>query len=101
MNKKQIINKIVNDLPTSDMRGKMTNEEWYGWFEECWNKAINYTHCSTLLLCLVDDFNFLTKDKVYKMQEEPEGHYVVIDDLGEKRLLWKKYFKIVDQTAIV
>lgn len=64
-------------------------------------KAINVIQCSKLLLCLVDDFNFLTKDKLYKMQEEPEGHYVVIDDFGEKRLLWKKYFKVVDETAIV
>ena len=45
MNKKQIIDKIVNDLPMSDMLGKMTKEEWQGWFEECWDKAINYTHC--------------------------------------------------------
>ena len=49
MNKKQIIDKIVNDLPMSDMLGKMTKEEWYGWFEECWDKAINYTHCCTKL----------------------------------------------------
>ena len=45
MSKKQIINKIVNDLPRRDIRGEMTKEEWYGWFEECWNKAINYTPC--------------------------------------------------------
>jgi hypothetical protein len=49
MNKKQIIDKIVNDLPMSDMLGKMTKEEWHGWFEECWDKAINYTHCCTEL----------------------------------------------------
>ena len=42
MNKKQIIEQIVKDLPTRDMRGEMTNEEWYGWFEECWDKAITY-----------------------------------------------------------
>ena len=45
MSKKQIINKIVNDLPRRAIRGEMTKEEWYGWFEECWNKAINYTPC--------------------------------------------------------
>jgi len=49
MNKKQIIDKIVNDLPMSDMLGKMTKEEWHGWFEECWDKAIDFTHCSTQL----------------------------------------------------
>lgn len=47
MNKKQIIYKIVNDLPTSDMRGELTKEEWYAWFEECWEQAINYTSCCT------------------------------------------------------
>jgi hypothetical protein len=59
-------------------------------------KAINYTRCSTLLLCLDDDFNFLTKNKTYEMVSEPDGHYVVIDDFGEERLLWKKYFKILN-----
>ena len=49
MNKKQIIDKIVNDLPMSDMLGKMTKEEWHGWFEECWDKAIDFKHCSTQL----------------------------------------------------
>jgi hypothetical protein len=59
-------------------------------------EAINYTRCSTLLLCLDDDFNFLTKNKTYEMVSEPDGHYVVIDDFGEERLLWKKYFKILN-----
>lgn len=63
MNKKQIISKIVNDLPTSDMRGEMTNEEWHGWFEECWDKAINYTRCC-MELCDVCNNNqvFETED---------------------------------------
>jgi hypothetical protein len=30
------------------------------------------------------------------MVSEPDGHYVVIDDFGEERLLWKKYFKILN-----
>jgi hypothetical protein len=93
MSKKQIIDKIVNDLPMNDMLGKMTKEEWHGWFEECWDKAINYTHCCTQLLCLDDDFYFLTKGKTYKMESEPDGHYVVIDDFGQERLLWQKYFE--------
>jgi hypothetical protein len=58
--------------------------------------AINYTHSCTQLLCLDDDFNFLTKNKTYEMVSEPDGHYVVIDDFGEERLLWKKYFKILN-----
>ena len=58
-------------------------------------KAINYTHCCTQLLCVSDDFNFVTKGRVYNMEDEPDGHYVIIDDFGEKRLLWKHYFEIV------
>jgi len=58
--------------------------------------AINYTRCCTQLLCLDDGFNFLTKGQTYKMISEPDGHYVVIDDFGEERLLWKKYFKILN-----
>lgn len=58
-------------------------------------KAINYTHSCTQLLCDSDDFNFVTKGRVYNMKDEPDGHYVIIDDFGEKRLLWKHYFEIV------
>ena len=58
-------------------------------------EAINYTHCCTQLLCVSDDFNFVTKGRVYNMEDEPDGHYVIIDDFGEKRLLWKHYFEIV------
>jgi len=58
MNKKQIIDKIVNDLPMSDMLGKMTKEEWHGWFEECWDKAINYTHCCEQLTVKEWEINF-------------------------------------------
>lgn len=57
--------------------------------------AISVKRCCTQLLCISDDFNFLTKNKSYKMVSEPDGHYVVIDDFGEERLLWKKYFKIL------
>ena len=45
MNKDLIINKIVKDLPIKEMRSKMSDVEWAGWFEECWNEAINFTHC--------------------------------------------------------
>jgi hypothetical protein len=43
--KEQIITKIVRDLPNSNALSEMNGSEWYGWFEECWNEAINYTHC--------------------------------------------------------
>jgi hypothetical protein len=39
MNKKQIIDKIIDDLPTRDMRGEMSPDEWYGWFEEAFDKG--------------------------------------------------------------
>jgi hypothetical protein len=39
MKKKQIIDKILDDLPTSDMRGEMSHDEWYGWFEEAFDKG--------------------------------------------------------------
>lgn len=40
MNKEDIINKILNDLPSRDLRSEMTNNEWYGWFEEAYDKAL-------------------------------------------------------------
>ena len=49
MNKDLIINKIVKDLPVKEMRSQMSDVEWAGWFEECWDKAINFTRCSTEL----------------------------------------------------
>jgi hypothetical protein len=45
MNKDLIINKIVKDLPIKEMRSQMSDVEWFGWFEEVWDKAINFTHC--------------------------------------------------------
>lgn len=39
MNKKQIIDKIIDDLPTRDLRGEMSPQEWYGWFEEAFDKG--------------------------------------------------------------
>jgi len=97
-------NELLNDVKTKLQNTYYLDQKKQELINDCVDellKSINYMPCSTLLLCLVDEFNFLTKDKVYKMQEEPEGHYVVIDDFGEKRLLWKKYFKIVEQTSIV
>ena len=49
MNKDLIINKIVKDLPVKGMRSQMSDVEWFGWFEEVWDKAINNTHCCTEL----------------------------------------------------
>jgi hypothetical protein len=72
MNKKQIIDKIVNDLPISDMLGKMTKEEWHGWFEECWDKAINYTHCCTQLPTIIEiDFDGHLKCQIETTDKAP------------------------------
>ena len=37
--KEEIINKIIEDLPIQEFRGQMTKDEWYGWFEEAFNKG--------------------------------------------------------------
>jgi hypothetical protein len=39
MDKKQIIDKIINDLPTCDVRGEMSPNEWYEYFEEAFDKG--------------------------------------------------------------
>jgi hypothetical protein len=31
--KKSVINKILDDLPIREVRGEMSPDEWYGWFE--------------------------------------------------------------------
>ena len=49
MNKDLIINKIVKDLPIKEMRSQMSDVEWFGWFEEVWDKAINNTYCCSTL----------------------------------------------------
>ena len=79
MNKKQIISKIIDDLPTRDMRGEMTKEEWYGWFEECWDKAINYIRCcksdseqlfAVLRYAMPDQFTDIALKNIVKGFEE-------------------------------
>lgn len=42
MTKRQIIEKIVEDLPTAEVRGEMSRNEWYGWFEEAFDKGFEY-----------------------------------------------------------
>jgi len=37
MNKDSVIKQILEDLPTRDCRFEMTDEEWYGWFEEAFD----------------------------------------------------------------
>lgn len=76
MSKKQIIGKIVNDLPSRDLRSRMTDGEWYGWFEECWDKAINYTPCCTelpnkMVIELSDqEMQIVSADELIQMEKE-------------------------------
>jgi hypothetical protein len=42
MDKNKIINKIIDDLPTKDMRGEMAKDEWFGWFLEAFDEGIKY-----------------------------------------------------------
>lgn len=39
--KKLVINKILHDLPIREVRGDMSPNEWYGWFEEVYDKAFS------------------------------------------------------------
>ena len=67
MTKEQIINKIVKDLPIKEMRSQMSDVEWFGWFEEVWDKAINNTDCCETLPCsYAEGYN----DAIAKIKEE-------------------------------
>lgn len=71
MTKEQKIDKIVKDLPIKEMRNKMTDAEWHGWFLEYWNEAINFTYCCTEL-------------KVFK-----KGDKVVVDGCLDAEIILK------------
>ena len=57
--KEEILNKIIEDLPIQEFRGQMTKDEWYGWFEEAFNKGcaqalqLQQTGVST---CFLEDY---------------------------------------------
>ena len=40
MTKEQFIKKTIEDLPTRDLRYEMTDNEWYGWFEDVYDYAL-------------------------------------------------------------
>lgn len=40
MTKEEFIKKTIEDLPTRDLRYEMTDNEWYGWFEEVYDYAL-------------------------------------------------------------
>lgn len=56
-------------------------------------KDHNIEQCSQMLACIVDDLKSFTKDNHYDIEDDFEGHYVVMDELGKRRLLWKKFLK--------
>lgn len=37
--KKEFIKKVLEDLPTADVRYEMEDIEWYGWFSEVYDYA--------------------------------------------------------------
>lgn len=37
--KEEIIRKVIFDLPHYSVRESMSDDEWYGWFEEVYDKA--------------------------------------------------------------
>lgn len=57
-------------------------------------EAINYTSCCTQLLCIDSKTHWqVTKGRKYKMTEEGDTCYEVINDNGEKESYHKSRFK--------
>ena len=67
--KEEILDKIIEDLPMQEYRGQMTKDEWYGWFEEAFDKGYNQalqlqqTGVSTCFLEDYEDHFFEVKYK--------------------------------------
>ena len=57
--KKSVINKILDDLPIREVRGEMSPDEWYGWFEEVYDKA--FSLCSTRIAEMEREMKGLTE----------------------------------------
>mgnify|MGYP003680717530 CR=1 FL=1 len=55
--------------------------------------AINYTRCSTLLLCVDTIWADLTKDLKYEMLEESHSLYLIKNDIGKNEWINKDWFK--------
>jgi|19_taG_2_1085344.scaffolds.fasta_scaffold07708_1 hypothetical protein len=59
-------------------------------------KAINYTHCSELLICLDNgNYEMLTNYKLYKLVSESKSYYNLYDDDGKLVQMSKVRFKKV------
>lgn len=76
MNKKQIIDKIIDDLPTRDMRYEMSADEWYGWFEEAFDKMVEIGCKSGSNNCLKEEI----KSLVQKWDDRVEIHRSVCSE---------------------
>jgi hypothetical protein len=60
------------------------------------NEAINYTHCSELLICLDNgNYEMLTNYKLYKLVSESKSYYNLYDDDGKLVQMSKVRFKKV------
>ena len=59
--------------------------------------AINYTRCSTQLLCVNSYKTWdTTQGKLYKIKSESEKEYRIINDSGKEDSYFKKHFKKVE-----
>ena len=67
--------------------------EYVKWLEA----KINYTRCSTQLLCVNSYKTWdTTQGKLYKIKSESEKEYRIINDSGKEDSYFKKHFKKVE-----
>ena len=94
MNKEllQDLNAVYNGLNEDLDEGKIL----LGNIIDKLEQVINYTSCCTLLLCIDSKTHWqVTKGRKYKMTEEGNTCYEVINDNGEKESYHKSRFKKV------
>ena len=72
--KKSVINKILDDLPIREVRGEMSPDEWYGWFEEVYDKA--FSLCSTRIAEMERELKE-AKQLVFNITEFADGMKVL------------------------
>ncbi len=72
--KKSVINKILDDLPIREVRSEMSPDEWYGWFEEVYDKA--FSLCSTRIAEMERELKE-AKQLVFNITEFADGMKVL------------------------
>lgn len=66
-------------------------------FKLSYEKAFSLNGVMPMLLCLTDDVNGVTKGERYKMKNEDEEHYFLIDDRDKEIKLYKRFFEYFEQ----